>query len=67
MNRARQLVAFEPLPESVLELFAGLHLAPTGTTSIRATPLSGTDLDSLSPARSSASSSALLSMQSSPK
>jgi hypothetical protein len=45
LNRARQLVAFDALPQSVAGLFSGLHLAPTALSSSRSTPLSGTDLD----------------------
>jgi long-subunit acyl-CoA synthetase (AMP-forming) len=48
LNRARHLVAFDALGESVIGAFSGLHLAPTGTTNARSTPLAGTDLDSLS-------------------
>ena len=53
LNRARQLVAFDTLPDSVIDLFSGLHLAPTGTNNTRATPLAGTDLESLSGAGAS--------------
>ena len=58
LNRTRQLVAFDALPESVVTIFSGLHLMPTGTNNNRATPLAGTDLDSFSSAgsRSSAGS-----------
>jgi AMP-binding enzyme len=45
LNRTRHLVAFDALPESVVGLFSGLHLAPTGTSSTRSTPLAGTELD----------------------
>jgi hypothetical protein len=48
LNRARHLVAFDALGEQVIGAFTGLHLAPTGTTNARSTPLAGTDLDSLS-------------------
>ena len=45
LNRVRQLVAFDALPDSVTGLFSGLHLSPTGTSTPRATPLAGTALD----------------------
>ena len=53
LNRARYLVAFDSLPESVVGLFSGLHLTPTGTSTARVTPLAGTDLDALSGVSSS--------------
>jgi long-chain acyl-CoA synthetase len=61
LNRARQLVAFDALSESVVTMFSGLHLTPTGTNNNRATPLAGTDLDSLSGAGSRSGSGSGLS------
>jgi hypothetical protein len=52
LTRARHLVAFDGLPDPVIAMFSGLHLAPTGTPNTRATPLAGTDLESLSGAGS---------------
>jgi long-chain acyl-CoA synthetase len=59
LNRARQLVAFDALGESAITMFSGLHLAPTRTNNPRATPLAGTDLDSLSGAVSGSGSGSL--------
>ena len=59
LNRARHLVAFDALPESVTGLFSGLHLAPTGTSTARSTPLAGTDLDAQTDAQRMGSSPGL--------
>jgi hypothetical protein len=58
LNRARHLVSFDALPESVAGLFSGLHLAPTGMSAARATPLAGTQLDAQTGAASPSSVSA---------
>jgi AMP-binding enzyme len=67
LNRARHLVAFDALPGSVAGLFAGLHLSPTGTSTTRSTPLTGTDLDLQANASGSGSAQSSSSTQSSSK